>query len=291
MSRGGPYPLPKPARPPPPPLPGTQPYFPPTHPQFNPIPPYPIYQHSPTRTSFSKGRPYYPPPKSDNYGLPELLDIQINRIFHKRPEDWFDPCPDNSPFDGLSIKWFSWNKVNCPFSNWKLWVVKCKEEQSRGNTSVLVLPTSKMASPDFHKFVLHDAKMMVLEGRPSFTNLDDPSKKLKAFPIPLLLFVFYGKGVKGNYHKKPVFGTRRSYERYLERMEREETAINNFITNRRNTTMGLWRISSKGDVKRKCSMCKEWVILNAKNWTFDGARFKSHSKCVWEKRKVGLWKK
>ncbi len=233
---------------------------------------------------------YFRKPLTDNYGLPELLHIQLDDIFHLKREDWSDPCPHKANFNGLKVSWGDYNKVNCPFSTWKLWMAKCREEQIKGKTSVAILPATKMSSPDFHEIVLENGYLMILNGRPTFINLNDLQKKLNQIPIPILICVFYGKGKEKNYHKQPIFGTDLGYRRYKQRTQKEREAIANFMYSKRNRTLGLWRISKKGDIERKCSICKEWVLLSEEFWTYNGNRFKAHSKCVWTKKKNGFWK-
>ncbi len=226
---------------------------------------------------------------TDNYGTPQVIHEQLNYIFHVKSEDWTDPCPHKPNFDGLRVSWGDYNKVNCPFSVWKAWMIKCREEQKKGRTSVAILPASKMSSPDFHELVLVYAYLMILNGRPTFINLNNIQKKLKQIPIPIIICVFYGIGKERNYHKHPIFGTKLGWKRYLQKTEKERHAINNFISSKKNKTLGLWRISEKGEFERKCSICKDWVLLCEKLWTYNGHRFKAHSKCVWGKKKRGDW--
>lgn len=50
---------------------------------------------------------------------PWLLEL-VNQFYGSR-DQWFDPCPPNPGFDGLSIKWPSNTYINPPFSQYKKW--------------------------------------------------------------------------------------------------------------------------------------------------------------------------
>ncbi len=222
--------------------------------------------------------------------LPELLHKQIDCNFSVPRDEWFDPCPLKPNFDGLRKPWKKYNKVNCPFDQWFMWVTKAIKEQSKGKTSVVILPASKMSSPKWTDLVIPNAKIITVRGRPSFQNADDLAKPSKPYPGPILICVFYGKGRERMYHTLPIFGGIRAYENYCKKSQKERIAINNFITSKRNATFNLWKISDDGFVERKCSICKKWIILSEKNWTYDGESFKKHSKCAYERKKEGIWK-
>lgn len=53
---------------------------------------------------------------------------------------YFDPCPPNPTFNGLTIPWKKFNYVNPPFNNKVPWINKALEEQALGNTTVMLLP-------------------------------------------------------------------------------------------------------------------------------------------------------
>jgi hypothetical protein len=55
-------------------------------------------------------------------------------------QDYFDVCPKNPEFDGLSINWKRFNYCNPPYSNKVPWIKKAIEEMKKGNTSVMLLP-------------------------------------------------------------------------------------------------------------------------------------------------------
>ena len=54
---------------------------------------------------------------------------------------YFDPCPPNPKFDGLSIKWKTMNFVNPPFDNISKWMDKAVNEfHKNGSTSISLIP-------------------------------------------------------------------------------------------------------------------------------------------------------
>ena len=63
-------------------------------------------------------------------------------LYNKLNEEFkfdFDPCPLNYKIDGLNINWGASNFINPPYNNIKEWVIKCREEQLKGNLCVLLI--------------------------------------------------------------------------------------------------------------------------------------------------------
>ena len=54
--------------------------------------------------------------------------------------DFFDPCPENPTFDGLSVPWKERNFINPPYKNIEPWLRKAVEEHAKGNSSLFLLP-------------------------------------------------------------------------------------------------------------------------------------------------------
>ena len=63
--------------------------------------------------------------KSDNWKTPYL----IYRYYWM--QNYFDPCPYNSSFDGLQIDWKERNFVNPPYSQISKWIDKSIEEHKK----------------------------------------------------------------------------------------------------------------------------------------------------------------
>ena len=63
--------------------------------------------------------------KSDLWKTPSALYKQFMN------DGYFDPCPSNPQFDGLSIEWHKWNFVNPPYSEIIKWLEKGFAERER----------------------------------------------------------------------------------------------------------------------------------------------------------------
>ena len=72
--------------------------------------------------------------------------MNIEVFYSKNTDDWrtpstlynkmmslnyFDPCPYQSTFDGLTIEWKNKNYVNPPYSQLKVWIIKAIEEAKK----------------------------------------------------------------------------------------------------------------------------------------------------------------
>ena len=77
-----------------------------------------------------------------------LIPPEIYNTLNKEFQFDFDPCPYPASFDGTEVGWGNSNWVNPPFTKRdRLWnhgatafVRKAIEEQSKGKTSVVILP-------------------------------------------------------------------------------------------------------------------------------------------------------
>lgn len=69
-------------------------------------------------------------------------------------KDYYDPCPSNPDFDGLSIDWKSPAFVNPPYSrgNVMLWVKKAIEQQQKGVYVVMLLRVD--VSTNWYRFLV-----------------------------------------------------------------------------------------------------------------------------------------
>jgi hypothetical protein len=75
--------------------------------------------------------------KSDQKAeTPDWLKKWVVKTFGK----YFDPCPANPKFDGLSVPWKTLNYVNPPFDNIGAWMDKAATEMHNGKTSILLIP-------------------------------------------------------------------------------------------------------------------------------------------------------
>jgi hypothetical protein len=67
---------------------------------------------------------------------PDWLKKWVSVTFGK----YFDPCPANPGFDGLSIPWKTINYVNPPFDDIGSWMDKASCELKKGKTSIFLVP-------------------------------------------------------------------------------------------------------------------------------------------------------
>lgn len=101
--------------------------------------------------------------KSDNWRTPKIIyDAYMNN-------NYFDPCPYESNFDGLSIEWKEKNFVNPPYSQISKWVNKSIEEHKKGKEIVLLIP-ARTDTKYFRKIVNYGAIIRFITGRLHFNN-------------------------------------------------------------------------------------------------------------------------
>jgi site-specific DNA-methyltransferase (adenine-specific) len=122
--------------------------------------------------------------KSDNWATPEKLYNLLNSEFHFD----FDPCPLNSKFDGLTIKWGKTCFVNPPYSNITNFIKKGLEELKKGHSKKLVyLLPARTDTAWFHDYVLGKSAIRFIRGRLKFGNSKNSA------PFPSLIAIFVGK--------------------------------------------------------------------------------------------------
>ena len=133
---------------------------------------------------------------SDNWATPKELYDKLNSCYHFD----FDPCPLNSDFDGLNIRWGMSNFVNPPYSR-KLkeaFVMKALEERKKGSLSVLLLPVST-STKLFHDVILNCAKeIRYIRGRVKFEGINTKGEFVndKTPMHDSMIVVFAPKGYK-----------------------------------------------------------------------------------------------
>ena len=101
--------------------------------------------------------------QSDNWRTPEIIYNQILK------ENYFDPCPYESEFDGLLIEWRGKNFVNPPYLQIKKWVDKCIEEHKKGKEIILLIP-GRTDTQYFRKLVDYGVNIIFITGRLHFNN-------------------------------------------------------------------------------------------------------------------------
>jgi hypothetical protein len=104
----------------------------------------------------------------DDWKTPEwLLEYIKNKYFNGK--SFFDPCPINSKFDGILIKWRKRNYVNPPYNrkDKEEFIEKAFCEYQNGKHIVMLLPVSTSTNV-FHKYILPFAHIEFLYGRVNF---------------------------------------------------------------------------------------------------------------------------
>eukprot|EP00732_Lithocolla_globosa_P002775 Lithocolla_globosa_v1_NODE_1945_length_2247_cov_4.583485.p2 type:complete len:137 gc:universal NODE_1945_length_2247_cov_4.583485:2084-1674(-) len=103
----------------------------------------------------------------------------------------FDPVPlygdSQKGNDGLTKKWGKRNFVNPPYSDIAPWAKKAREEQLKGNLSVLLIP-SRTSTKYFHEWILPYAELRFIEGRVKFMNEKGEIKNRSPWPSMLAIY-------------------------------------------------------------------------------------------------------
>jgi len=96
----------------------------------------------------------------------------------------FDPCPQNSKFDGLTISWKKSNYCNPPYNNQKAWVEKAYNESLKNKTCVMLLP-ARTDTILFHNFIFKKAhEIRFIKGRLRFKQYTNNA------PFPSMIVIF-----------------------------------------------------------------------------------------------------
>ena len=125
---------------------------------------------------------------TNHWMTPPALYDKLNQKFHFSP---FDPCPLlESNMNGLEVSWGNQGDcvfVNPPYSNIKPWCTKAREEQLKGISSVLLIP-SRTSTGYFHDLIQPYAEVRFLRGRVAFLNQEGKSQGPAPFPSMLAVF-------------------------------------------------------------------------------------------------------
>jgi hypothetical protein len=115
---------------------------------------------------------YMPPIKSDVHLTPDRVWDIVEDVWGYHKDEFFDPCPVNPQWNGLTIDWEELNYVNPPYSRQQgeqktllaQFVDKALEEKG---TTIMLLP-SKTDQEWFHK--IKDLDIVWIRGRLRFKN-------------------------------------------------------------------------------------------------------------------------
>lgn len=127
---------------------------------------------------------------SDNWATPKVM-----YEFYTR-NDYFDPCPLNSNFDGLNINWQQKNFVNPPYSKIKQFVDKSIEEHKKGKEVILLIP-ARTDTKYFRKLVDYGCDIVFITGRLHFNESNSA-------PFPSCLIYLTGKQTECDWRDRKV---------------------------------------------------------------------------------------
>lgn len=128
--------------------------------------------------------------KSDNWATPKVMyDFYVKN-------NYFDPCPLNSNFDGLEIIWKEKNFVNPPYSKIKEFVKKSIEEHKKGNEVILLIP-ARTDTKYFKKLVDYGCNIIFITGRLHFNGRNSA-------PFPSCLIYLTGKQTECSWRDRKV---------------------------------------------------------------------------------------
>jgi hypothetical protein len=105
---------------------------------------------------------------------PEMLNL-IKMEFG----EFFDPCPLNASFDGLSIPWGKVNYINPPYCRElkEAFIRKAYEESQKGKTCIMLLPVST-STKIFHEIIYPHAEIRFLKRRVKFIGMNSKGEKV-----------------------------------------------------------------------------------------------------------------
>lgn len=114
-------------------------------------------------------------PTHDDWKTPDWLLAEIREEFG----EFFDPCPLNADFDGLSVEWGAVNYINPPYSR-KLkeaFIRKAFEESQKDKVCVMLLPVST-STVIFHEIIYPYAEIRFLRGRVKFEGVNSRGERV-----------------------------------------------------------------------------------------------------------------
>ena len=122
--------------------------------------------------------------KTDNWATPKYLYDELDKEF----DFDFDPCPLNSTFNGLDVRWGKRNFINPPYSNVIGFLEKAHIELKKGNADVCVFLT--FANTDtkwFHRYCYGKGELRFIKGRLKFVDEDGKTKNSAMRPSMLII--------------------------------------------------------------------------------------------------------
>jgi len=114
--------------------------------------------------------------KNDNWETPEYIYIWLNKnIFNNKV--FFDPCPLNANFDGLTMEWVDRNYINPPYTRKgkEAFITKAYQESLKGKLCVLLIPAST-ETKIFHNIIVPNAQVYLIKERIKFKGFNSKNE-------------------------------------------------------------------------------------------------------------------
>ena len=128
----------------------------------------------------------------NDWETPDYILNDIRKEFGK----FFDPCPIDPDFDGLSIEWKDINYVNPPYDrkNKEAFINKAYKESLKGKTCIMLLSVST-SSKIFHEIIYPYAEIRFVRGRIKFKGYNSKGEYVddKVGQHDSMLVIFRGK--------------------------------------------------------------------------------------------------
>lgn len=108
-------------------------------------------------------------PVHDNWKTPDWVLDKVRNEYG----EFFDPCPLNANFDGLSCEWGNVNYINPPYSARlkEAFIRKAYQESLNGKTCIMLLPVST-STKIFHEVIYPNATIKFIKGRVKFEGIN-----------------------------------------------------------------------------------------------------------------------
>lgn len=111
-----------------------------------------------------------PQSKSDVHLTPDRVWDIIKKEWNYDKQVFFDPCPENPNFNGLTINWEALNFINPPYTLLTDFVLKAiSEAVTYGRVSIMLLP-AKTDQQWFHTIINYKYQLIWIKGRLKFKN-------------------------------------------------------------------------------------------------------------------------
>lgn len=151
-----------------------------------------------------KENTYLTPPTLIDRAL-QLLSMETGQVFNERFD--LDVCcndknvPANNYYmypehNGLFEDWMRYNYCNPPFDQCRKWVQKAYYEQTKGNTTIMLIP-ARTETAYWHKYILNKQNVDIHFLRKGFKFINpETHKEMGVFKNALAFVVFRGDSLE-----------------------------------------------------------------------------------------------